>query len=92
MTAGGLFHRPTGAGGGAQPRAGVRAEEVFGPVMTFSSLAADSDYGLALAGIIRINDRTVDDEALFGGVGASGTGRGSAGQGRTWTRSRRRSG
>jgi len=98
----GLFYRPTVLTD-VTPAMPAYAEEIFGPVApvaTFSSLeqaatlAAGSDYGLALgiltrdpmkglalaeripAGIVHINDQTVNDEANapFGGVGASGNG------------------
>jgi len=98
----GLFYRPTVLGR-APLDAPAYAGEVFGPVASvvpFSSveeaatLAADSEYGLALsiftrdvlagldlaeripAGLVHINDQTINDEpvAPFGGVGDSGNG------------------
>ena len=98
----GLYYRPTVLG---RPPldAPAYAAEVFGPVASVvpfgdadeaATLAADSEYGLALsiftrdvlaglelaervpAGLVHINDQTINDEpvAPFGGVGDSGNG------------------
>lgn len=98
----GLYYRPTVLGH-PPPDAPAYVGEVFGPVASVvpfrtveeaATLAADSEYGLALsiftrdvlagldlaeripAGLVHINDQTINDEpvAPFGGVGDSGNG------------------